>query len=87
LATNYRSPDRAGYPELDGYTRDEIHEGCLGGGALYLAARMARALRLTPGDFVLDLGYRCPQKQGQVMRIPVCGAAPSQSSDSAADVV
>jgi hypothetical protein len=42
LATNYRSPDRAGYPELDGCTRDEICEDCMGGGALYLAARWQR---------------------------------------------
>jgi len=56
LAANYRSPDRADYPELDGYTRDEIYEDCMGGGALYLAARMARIMRLNPGDFVLDLG-------------------------------
>ncbi len=56
LATNYRSPDRADYPELHGYTRDEIYEDCMGGGALYLAARMARTMRLNPGDLVLDLG-------------------------------
>ncbi|HSJ55173.1 MAG TPA: methyltransferase domain-containing protein [Anaerolineae bacterium] len=56
LATNYRSPDRAEYPELDGYTRDEIYEDSLGGGALYLAARMARTMRVSPGDIVLDLG-------------------------------
>jgi SAM-dependent methyltransferase len=56
LATNYRSPDRAAYPELQGYTRDEIYEDCMGGGALYLAARMARTLRASPGDMVLDLG-------------------------------
>jgi hypothetical protein len=42
LAAYYRSPDRADYPELQGYTRDEIYEDCIGGGALYLAARMAR---------------------------------------------
>lgn len=56
LATNYRSPDRAAYPELVEYTRDEIYEDCMGGGALYLAARMARMMRLRPGDLVLDLG-------------------------------
>lgn len=56
LAANYRSPNRADYPELDGYTRDEIYEGCMGGGALYLAARMARTMRLNPDDIVLDLG-------------------------------
>lgn len=56
LATNYRSPNCVDYPELQGYTRDEIYEDCLGGGALYLAAKMARNLRLNPGDIVLDLG-------------------------------
>jgi SAM-dependent methyltransferase len=56
VTTSYRSPDRANYPELLGYTRDEIYEDCLGGGALYLAARIARNLRVNPGDIVLDLG-------------------------------
>jgi cyclopropane fatty-acyl-phospholipid synthase-like methyltransferase len=56
VATAYRSPDPADYPELHGYTRDEIYEDCLGGGALYLAARMVRTMRLRPGDIVLDLG-------------------------------
>jgi len=56
LAANYRSPDRADYSELDGYTRDEIYEDCMGGGALYLAARMARTMHLNPGGLVLDLG-------------------------------
>jgi len=56
VATDYRSPNRADYPELLGYTRDEIYEDCLGGGALYLAARMARTMRASPGDVVLDLG-------------------------------
>jgi SAM-dependent methyltransferase len=56
VATAYRSPDAADYPELLGYTRDEIYEDCLGGGALYLAARMVRTMRLRPGDIVLDLG-------------------------------
>jgi SAM-dependent methyltransferase len=52
----YRAPDRSQYPELDGYTRDELYEDCIGGGGLYLAARMARTLHLRPGDVVLDLG-------------------------------
>jgi SAM-dependent methyltransferase len=56
MAANYRSPDPADYPELVGYTRDEIYEDCLGGGALYLAAKMVRHLHLNPGDIVLDLG-------------------------------
>jgi SAM-dependent methyltransferase/8-oxo-dGTP pyrophosphatase MutT (NUDIX family) len=52
----YRAPNRADYPELAGYSRDEIYRDCSGGGALYLAARMARTLRLRPADVVLDLG-------------------------------
>jgi SAM-dependent methyltransferase len=51
-----RAPDRARYPELAGYARDELYRDCLGGGGLYLAARMARTLRLQAGDIVLDLG-------------------------------
>ena len=51
-----RAPDCARYPELNGYTRHELYEDCSGGGGLYLATRMARTLRLKPGDIVLDLG-------------------------------
>lgn len=53
---NYRSPNRADYPELAGYAREEIYDQTIGGGALYLAAKMARTMRLHPGDIVLDLG-------------------------------
>jgi SAM-dependent methyltransferase len=56
VAKHYRSPNRADYPELRGYTRDELYEDCMGGGALYLAARMARTMRLDPGGTLLDLG-------------------------------
>jgi cyclopropane fatty-acyl-phospholipid synthase-like methyltransferase len=51
-----RSPDRAAYPELASYSFEEIYHDCFGGGALYLAARMVRAMTLRPGDIVLDLG-------------------------------
>jgi SAM-dependent methyltransferase len=53
---SFRSPNRADYPELQGYTRDEIYKDCCGGGALYLAARMVRTMSLKPDDIVLDLG-------------------------------
>jgi SAM-dependent methyltransferase len=43
------------YPELDGYTRADVHEGLQGQGGLFLAADMARALQLQPGMHVLDL--------------------------------
>jgi len=56
IIATYRMPDRSQYPELDGYTRDELYEDCSGGGGLYLAARMARTMRLEAGDIVLDLG-------------------------------
>lgn len=52
----YRGPNRDDYPELAGYTRDEIYEDCMGGGALYLAAKMARTMDLREGNVVLDLG-------------------------------
>ncbi len=52
----YRSPECLDYPELAGYTREEIYDGCMGGGALYLAAQMVRTMDLKEGDIVLDLG-------------------------------
>ncbi len=53
---SFRSPDRSRYPELEDYARDEMYEDFLGGGGLYLAARMVRAMHLRAGDMVLDLG-------------------------------
>jgi SAM-dependent methyltransferase len=55
LAT-FAKPDRANYPELDGYSDDQCYQDFFGGGGLYLAAQMARTLRLRPNDLVLDLG-------------------------------
>ena len=52
----YRSPNRAEYSELAAYTREEIYKDCMGGGALYLAAKMDRTIQLEEGDTVLDLG-------------------------------
>ncbi len=52
----FRSPNREDYPELSNYSRAEIYEDCMGGGALYLAAKMARTMRLKEGDIVMDLG-------------------------------
>jgi SAM-dependent methyltransferase len=51
-----RLVDRSQYPELDDYTRDEIFADAMGGGALFLAVRMARTMNLQPGEVVLDLG-------------------------------
>lgn len=53
---SFRPPDRRRYPELEGYSRDEIYKDFFGGGGLYLATHMARTLRLQPGNIVLDLG-------------------------------
>ena len=52
----FRSPNPSDYPELSGYTREQIYDETIGAGALYLAARLARALDLRPGQRVLDLG-------------------------------
>jgi SAM-dependent methyltransferase len=56
VTATYRLPNPEDYPELAGYTRDEIYEDCMGGGALYLAAQMVRTMDMRPGDIVLDLG-------------------------------
>jgi SAM-dependent methyltransferase len=55
LAT-FRSPNLADYPELAGYTAEQIYDETIGGGALYLAARMTRTMDLQPGQLMLDLG-------------------------------
>jgi SAM-dependent methyltransferase len=52
----FRSPNWADYPELAGYTREQIYDKTMGGGALYLAAHMARSMGLRPGEIILDLG-------------------------------
>lgn len=46
----------ADYPELSAYSWEACHEGSMGGGALFLAAEMARKLALQPDMRVLDLG-------------------------------
>lgn len=56
VPAHYRFPNRLDYPELAGYSRNEIYFDTFGGGALYLAALMARTLDLKPNDIVLDLG-------------------------------
>ncbi|RPJ27600.1 MAG: class I SAM-dependent methyltransferase [Chloroflexi bacterium] len=56
ILSSFRAPDRSKYPELQGYSGAEIYQDCFGGGGLYLAAQMARTLRLRPDDTVLDLG-------------------------------
>lgn len=56
ILSGFHGPDRKHYPELDGYSRDEMYEDFFGGGGLYLATHMVRTLRLQPEDIVLDLG-------------------------------
>ncbi len=56
ILSTFEPPQRADYPELDGYTRDEIYRDFFGGGGLYLVAKMLRALHLRSGQTVLDLG-------------------------------
>ena len=52
----FHPPQRSAYPELDGYSRDDMYHDFFGGGGLYLVARMLRELDLQPGQVVLDLG-------------------------------
>lgn len=50
ILAGFRAPDRNRYPELRGYSREEIYQDFFGGGGLYLATCMARTLRLQPED-------------------------------------
>jgi len=56
ILSTFRAPDRTNYPELQGYSRDEIYTDFFGGGGLYLATHMLRTMRPHPGENVLDLG-------------------------------
>ena len=56
IISTFHAPNLTDYPELQGYSRDEIYHDFFGGGGLYLATHMLRSLRLKPGDRVLDLG-------------------------------
>lgn len=56
ILSTFRKPDRACYPELDGYSDDECYADFFGGGGLYLATHMLRTLHIQPNDLVLDLG-------------------------------
>lgn len=56
VLSTFRKPDRARYPELDGYSDDDCYRSFFGGGGLYLATHMLRTLRFKPTDLVLDLG-------------------------------
>lgn len=56
ILTQFRTVNPADYPEVAGYSREEIYKNKMGPGGLYLAALMARRLDLHPGELVLDLG-------------------------------
>lgn len=51
-----RNPDIIEYPELEGYTKNQIYHNFIGCGGLYLATKMTRQMHLKKGDLVLDLG-------------------------------
>jgi len=55
-AASLRRIDRSAYPELTGYSDEDIWRDSMGPGALYLAARLSRHLAVKTGDLVLDLG-------------------------------
>jgi hypothetical protein len=56
ILSTFRAPDRAQYPELQEYSREECYQDFFGGGGLYLATHMARTMQLNANDIVLDLG-------------------------------
>ncbi len=57
VRSSFRRLDPDDYPELSGYSWDDIygHGDNMAPGGLYLASRIARSLNLRPGDRVLDL--------------------------------
>lgn len=56
LMKDFRIPDKRQYPELDGYSDNQIYENMIGCGGLFLATKMIRQMKLKKGDIVLDLG-------------------------------
>lgn len=67
ILSTFRPPERAVYPELERYSRDDMYRDFFGGGGLYLAVRMLRALNLQPGQKVLDLG--CGKGESSVFMV------------------
>ncbi|MFC1452173.1 class I SAM-dependent methyltransferase [Verrucomicrobiota bacterium] len=55
-AASLRRISKSAYPELTGYSDEDVWRDNMGPGALYLAARLSRHLGVKPGDLVLDLG-------------------------------
>jgi SAM-dependent methyltransferase len=56
LARRMTPIDRGGYPELAGLSAQQIYEGKMGPGGLYLAAQMLRSVVAAEDMRVLDLG-------------------------------
>lgn len=52
----FRTTDRNVYPELIGYSKNQLYENMIGCGGLYLAAKMLRQMNIKKGDILLDLG-------------------------------
>ena len=73
IKNRFRHPSPAAYPELACYSREQIYQGKMGPGGLYLAVRMIRRLRLAGGERVLDLG--CGQGATSVFLAKECAAA------------
>ncbi len=71
ILSTFHPPDLASYPELEGYSRNDMYRDFFGGGGLYLVVRMLRALDLQPGQKVLDLG--CGKGESTVFMAKHCG--------------
>lgn len=71
ILSTFRPPERADYPELDCYSRDNIYHDFYGGGGMYLMIHMLRLLDLKPGQVVLDLG--CGKGETSIWMAHHCG--------------
>ncbi len=71
ILSTFRPPERAAYPELEGFSQDDIYRDFFGGGGLYLVVHMLRALNLQSGQTVLDLG--CGKGETSVYLAGRCG--------------
>jgi SAM-dependent methyltransferase len=52
----FNRADKRKYPELEGYSNNQIYENMIGCGGLFLAANMLRQMNIKKGDVILDLG-------------------------------
>ena len=71
IKKSFRRVKRNEYPELAGYSIDQIYDGKMGPGGLYLATQMIRRLKLAPGMRVLDLG--CGRGATSIFLAKACG--------------